>query len=105
MDDLISRQAAIKVLEHKKDKNAKGDIGGFYNKIIQNDIDALVQLPSATLNGYDIKHLELIASVLQKENLTPERVTEAFSDISRVIALFSEEFEDSLTRAVEQCLI
>lgn len=45
--DTVSRQAAIDALERKKDKNAKGDIGGFYNKIIQNDIDALMQLPSA----------------------------------------------------------
>lgn len=45
--DCISRQAAIDELERKKDKNAKGDIGGFYNTIIQNDIDALMQLPSA----------------------------------------------------------
>ena len=37
---------AIDALERKKDKKAKGDIGGFYNKIIQNDIDALMQLPS-----------------------------------------------------------
>lgn len=47
MHDLISRQAAIDALERKKDKNAKGDVGGFYNKIIQNDIDALMQLPPA----------------------------------------------------------
>ena len=47
MNDTISRQAAIYALERKKDKNANGDIGGFYNKIIQNDIDALMQLPSA----------------------------------------------------------
>lgn len=38
---------AIDALERKKDKKAKGDIGGFYNKIIQNDIDALMQLPPA----------------------------------------------------------
>lgn len=47
MGDLISRQAAIDTLERKKDKKAKGDMGGFYNKIIQNDIDALMQLPPA----------------------------------------------------------
>lgn len=47
MDDLISRWEAINALERKKDKNAKGDVGGFYNRIIQNDIDALMQLPSA----------------------------------------------------------
>jgi hypothetical protein len=45
--DTIYRQAAIDALELKKDKNAKGDIGGFYNKIIKNDIDTLMQLPSA----------------------------------------------------------
>ena len=38
MDDTISRQAAIDVLERKKDKNAKGDIGWLYNKIIQNTV-------------------------------------------------------------------
>lgn len=37
---------AIDALERKKDKKAKRDIAGFYNKIIQNDIDALMQLPS-----------------------------------------------------------
>lgn len=47
MDDTISRKAAIDALEKKKDKKAKGDIGGFYNKIIQNDIDTLMELPSA----------------------------------------------------------
>ena len=45
--ECISRKDAIDALERKKDRNAKGDIGGFYNKIIQNDIDTLMQLPSA----------------------------------------------------------
>ena len=47
MQDLISRQAAIDALERSKDKTAKGDIGGFYNTIIQNDIDKIKKLPSA----------------------------------------------------------
>ena len=47
MNDLISRQAAIDALESSKDKTAKGYIGGFYNAIIQNDIDKLRNLPSA----------------------------------------------------------
>ena len=38
---------AIDALERKKDRKANGDIGVFYNKIIQNDIDALMQLPPA----------------------------------------------------------
>ena len=47
MCDSIDRQAAIDALESGKDKTAKGDIGGFYNAIIQNDIDKLRNLPSA----------------------------------------------------------
>ena len=46
-DDSISRKAAINALERGKDKSAKGDIAGFYNKIIQNDIDTLKRLPPA----------------------------------------------------------
>lgn len=45
-NDSISRQAAIDALEKKKDKKSQGDISGFYNKIIQNDIDTLMLLPS-----------------------------------------------------------
>jgi len=47
MSDLISRQAAIDALERSKDKTAKGEIGGFYNTIIQNNIDKIKALPSA----------------------------------------------------------
>ena len=47
MDDLISRQFAIKELESGKDKKAKGEIGGFYNQIIENDIEKLKKLPPA----------------------------------------------------------
>lgn len=54
MDDLIKRQDAIETLEKKKDKTAKGDIARFYNTIIQHDIDALMEMPSANqdLSGY-----------------------------------------------------
>lgn len=44
---MIYLDDAINALESKKDKKAKGDIGGFYNKIVQNDIDALMKLPPA----------------------------------------------------------
>ena len=64
MNDMISRQAAIDTLERKKDKNAKGDIGGFYNKIIQNDIDALMQLPSAQPECEDAVSREAVVKML-----------------------------------------
>lgn len=47
MNDNISRQAAIETLEQGKDKTAKGNIGGFYNAIIQKNINRLIRLPSA----------------------------------------------------------
>lgn len=52
--DLIERQAAIDELENRKDKNAKGDIGRFYNQIIQQDIDHLKELPSAEPESCDM---------------------------------------------------
>ena len=86
--------------------------------------DALLKLPSAqpdpsqcwgcncpkmnaqpTLCGYNIEHLELIARVLQKENLPPERVAEVLTDIGRIIAIVKGEFEEALRKAVEQCTI
>ena len=56
-----------------------------------------------TLYGYNIGHLELIARVLQKEDLPPERVVEALTDIGRIVAIVSDEFEETLRKAVEEC--
>ena len=49
-----------------------------------------------TLYGYNVEHLELIARVLQKENLPPERVIEALTDIGRIVAIVKDEFEEAL---------
>ena len=50
MSDYISRQEAIDLLEKSKEKDAKGNISTFYNTIIQNNIEAISELPSAELN-------------------------------------------------------
>ena len=75
----------------------------------QYDIDrlAIETLPSAqpTLCGYDIEHLILIANVMRKENLPPERIVEALTDIGRIVSIVTDEFEESLRKAVEQCKI
>lgn len=47
MNDLIYRQQAVDELERGKDKTAKGEIGTFYNTIIQKDINKILMLPSA----------------------------------------------------------
>ena len=123
-DDTIYRQAAIdalwKALHEYEDKTEKQfqesedlDVGDWIEHRIfvqnMNDIDrqTILNLPSAqpTLYGYDIKHLMLIAEVLRKENLPPERVTEALMDIGRIVSIVRDEFEETLRKAVEQCKI
>ena len=47
MKDLISRKAAIAALRRKLDINAKGEIGGFYNTIIRNNIECIELLRPA----------------------------------------------------------
>lgn len=55
-----------------------------------------------TIYGYSIQHLILIANILQKENLPPERVVEALTDIGRIIAIVNDEFEESLRRSLNE---
>lgn len=106
MDDSISRQAALDAIRSMQTyKLHEGDDMLLVDKAeVQTE---LMRLPSAqfTLNGYDIRHLELIASVMQRENLPPERVTEALTDIGRIVEIITNEFEETLRKAVEQCTI
>ena len=69
-------------------------------------VDHVGTMPSAqsTLYGYNIEHLELIARILQKEDLPPERVGEALTDIGRIVTIIRNEFEEALRKAVEQCM-
>lgn len=117
-EDLVSRKTVIEALLRDRqqadalmDKYLKNgymalraDAKAERNRI-EKDIAIIEQLPSAqpTLCGYDIDHLMLIAVVLRKENLPPERVTEALTDIGRIISIVRNEFEESLRKAVEQC--
>ena len=97
-DDSISRQAAIDVVNNNMVAIE------MVKRLIVGD---LKRLPSAqsTLYGYNIEHLELIAKILQKENLPPERVVEALTDINRIVDIVRDEFEETLRKAVEQCKI
>lgn len=101
MSDLISREDAIDAIKqvtiHSEDESLA--------------VEALENLPSAqpTLYGYNIEHLELIARVLQEEDLPPERIVEVLTDIGRIVAIVKDEFEETLRetlrKAVEQCTI
>lgn len=62
------------------------------------------QLPPVqpTLYGYDIKHLKLIAEILQKENLTPEKVVSALTDMERIVTIVMNEFVEGLLESMSQ---
>ena len=102
MEDLISRQAAIEALCSE----CQGQCTPC-DSYPCSEVEVINALPPAqpTLCGYDIEHLILIANVMRKENLPPERVVEALTDIGRIVSIVKDEFEESLRKAVEQCKI
>lgn len=104
-NDLIDRQAAIDAFDGVKvnEENCdEYDIG--YNDGNDFAVSKLSVLPSAqpTLYGYNIEHLEMIAMVLRKEDLPPERLAEILTDIGRIVTMVLDEMEESLRKAVEQ---
>lgn len=106
--DCISRQAAIDAV-CKACANSDDYVDCIERRPESTFCDEIVSLrkvPSAQpiLYGYNIEHLELIARVLQKENLSPERVVEILTDIGRIVAIVRDEFEETLRKAVEQCM-
>ena len=56
-----------------------------------------------TLYGYPVEHLMLIAEVMRKENVTPEKVMEVLTDAGRIASMVRDEFEEQLRKAVERC--
>lgn len=117
MDDYISRQAALDALERRKDKTAKGEIGSFYNTIIQHDIDAIVELPSAQpecddtvsrkaeidaikryIRGFDaidVNFLDGLKTAIQIIEQLPHEYSNAQNTLQRV---GSVECEDAVSR-------
>ena len=96
-DDLISRQAVIDIFTELYGISA---IGSVFDKYEWADICETTanELPSVqpTLYGYNIGHLELIARVLQKEDLPPERVVEALTDIGRIVAIVRDALKEKV---------
>ena len=83
--------------------NTYDDLGRGRNGGIEFAVNRINQMPTIqpTLYGYNIKHLELIAIVLRKEGLPPERVAEALTDIGRIVAIVRDEFEETLRKAMQ----
>ena len=94
MNDLISRQAAIDVMLAALDDDWESD----YAK------DRMCELPSAqpTLYGYSIEPLALIATIMQKEHITPEKALEYFKDIQRMGQMIVDEQQEMIKRATEK---
>ena len=99
MADLIDRQAAIEAVRNCKILDVK-------NLLIDKAeaMTNLMMLPSAQLSlyGYKIEHLALIARVMQKENVTPEKAIECFKDIGRIVQMIADEQQEMIKRAVEK---
>ena len=109
MSDLISRVEALTAMDtwdkfgcNPDGELVRSDDDSRYVLYVRYDdmVYAIRHLPPAqpTLCGYDIEHLELIASVLRKEGLPPDRVAEALTDIGRIVARVRDEFEEELRK-------
>ena len=107
MDDLISRQAAIDVVEtitwyHQNRNNEM--VSGANSELHQawykaDDVyAALNNVPTAepTLYGYEIKHLAYIATVMEKEGVTAEYAVRTFDDMERVLKMYIEEVHEKI---------
>lgn len=75
--------------------------------IIENEKDMRVVLRNSeqtTLYGYDIQHLAIIASILERENLSPENVGEILRDASRIYTIVRDEAVKDFNEAVRNCM-
>lgn len=102
MADPIDRQAALDCFHDWIDRY--GDVHTPDEMAEYRTIEALPSV-EPTLYGYNIKHLDLIARVLQKEDLPPDRIVDALTDIGRIVEIVNDEYEEALRKAVEQCTI
>lgn len=101
MNDMIERQVAIDAIrkEYGGIKNANMD-GDF----LADEIEFILsKIPSAqpTLYGYNIEHLALIARVMQKENVTPEKAIECFEDLEKMFKIIIEEQKELIMKEMK----
>lgn len=100
MSDSISRQAAIAYSISGMTREIDGDKWIRVSEVRE----SIKTMPSAepTLYGYRIEHLALIARVMQKENVTPEKAIECFKDVGRIVQMIMDEQKEAIKKAVEQ---
>ena len=99
MNDLISRQHLIKLLETEKEyRSNRGEIGA--EKGLCYALEIVDDMASATIYGYNIEHLVLIASVLEEKNIPPEDVADVVKDMRLVWNFVLEKIESSLEKSL-----
>ena len=57
-----------------------------------------------TLYGYKIEHLALIARVMEKDGVTPERAVQTFKDVQTIALKLIDEISGAVERAFEQAI-
>lgn len=96
---LISRRSALDAICDNCD--TEGSSCAFYPCGRYTAVEKL-PIVHPTLYGYEFKQLAVIANVLQKEGLTPDRVKEAITDIDRIILMVRDDFEEELRNSVKE---
>ena len=106
MSDLIDRQAAIdeidewvKAFLENGHKESAADV-----RLIQ---DGIIQLPSAqpaTIYGYNVEHLVLIANTMKEKGISPEEAIDLFNDVSEIVGLVIDEMTRISEKALERAM-
>ena len=96
MADYIDRQKLIKALEY--DPIGRGlldsyNLRGFLENIQSADISETI------ICGYPARHLAFIATVMQKEGVSPEEVASCLRDIGRMVGMIMAEQKEIIEKS------
>lgn len=97
MINLIDRQTAIDAVDDIPYIKKHPNIGLLWKAWVE-------QLPSAqpTLYGYQIEHLALIARVMEKEGVTPEKAVQIFADIGSITEMLINEMQKNFEEVMKE---
>ena len=102
MTDLISRQAAIDMLQRLADDDWNQGVCTTWANAYSECADMIEDLPPVepTLYGYKIEHLAYIARVMEKEGITAEDAARTFDDLVRAVSWAIDEALQKLEEAL-----
>ena len=93
--DLIDRNEAIEAVD--------GNLGDWNAENWA--VSILARLPSADISetmicGYPARHLAFIATVMQKEGVSPKEVASCLRDVGRMVAMIVAEQKEIVEKAL-----